>query len=251
LEEVEAKAEGGRGTGNDASMAKPPQFDGTTSWAVFWHQFEIVVEHNCWTRQEKSTYLIIALQSQATNVLHSIPKGATYEETLKALDDCFGDQHIAAAYCSQLKARTRKARKSLQEVATAIEQLAHHGYPTLPEDHIRREAGKAFMDTVEDPDIKMPLLIGGQKTVTEALREPLELQVVLLAARPQKMSTKSFWGSQSHLTRRWNTRQSGCWSCGEPGHFQGSSPYGKEAENDRHWKREDRPTRDAGIVKKV
>jgi hypothetical protein len=33
----------------------------------------------------------------------------------------------------------------------AIEQLAHRTYLTLPEDHIRREAGKAFADRLEDP----------------------------------------------------------------------------------------------------
>jgi hypothetical protein len=37
--------------------------------------------------------------------------------------------------------------------ATAIEQLAHRAYPALPEDHVRKEAGRAFTDGVEDPDI--------------------------------------------------------------------------------------------------
>jgi hypothetical protein len=35
---------------------------------------------------------------------------------------------------------------------------------TLPEDHIRTEAGKAFVDGIEDPDIKIRLLQGGEKT---------------------------------------------------------------------------------------
>jgi hypothetical protein len=115
-------------------------------------QFETVAEHNCWTRQEKSTYLITSLQSWATDVLHGIPKSATYEETLQALEERFGDQHFAATFCSQLKTRTQKAGESLQDFATAVEQLAHRAYPTLPEDHIRREAGKAFADGVEDQD---------------------------------------------------------------------------------------------------
>jgi hypothetical protein len=37
---------------------------------VFRHQFETVAEHNCWTCQKKSTYLITALQGQATDMLH-------------------------------------------------------------------------------------------------------------------------------------------------------------------------------------
>jgi hypothetical protein len=42
-------------------------------------------------------------------------------ETLQALEDHFGDS-------------------TLLSLAMAFEQLAHHVYPTLPEDHIRREA---------------------------------------------------------------------------------------------------------------
>jgi hypothetical protein len=50
----------------------------------------------------------------------------------------------------------------LQEIATAAEQVA---YPALPEDHLRREAGKAFAHGVEDPAIKIQLLLG-EKTVS-------------------------------------------------------------------------------------
>jgi hypothetical protein len=40
---------------------------------------------------EKSTYMITALQGRATDVLHGVPKGATYEKPLVALVDRFGD----------------------------------------------------------------------------------------------------------------------------------------------------------------
>jgi hypothetical protein len=84
----------------------------------------------------------------------------------------------------------------LQKFATAVKQLAHCAYPALPEDHIRREAGKAFADGVEDPTIKIQLLLGGEKTVNEALRQALELKAVLLPPRPQKVSARTFWWSQ-------------------------------------------------------
>jgi hypothetical protein len=59
LKEVEARTERGRGEGTGA--AKPPKFDGNTSWVVFRRHFETVTEHYCWARREKSTYLITAL----------------------------------------------------------------------------------------------------------------------------------------------------------------------------------------------
>jgi hypothetical protein len=72
----------------------------------------------------------------------------------------------------------------------AVEQLAHCAYPTLPEDHIRREVGK-------DPNIKIQLLLRGEKTINKALRQALELHAILVAARSHKTSTNIFSGSQS------------------------------------------------------
>jgi hypothetical protein len=48
----------------------------------------------------------------------------------------------------------------LQEFSTAIEQLANRPYLALPEDNIRRQAGKAFSDGVEDTAIKNPVAAG-------------------------------------------------------------------------------------------
>jgi hypothetical protein len=142
FKEVGAWQKSRRGRGTGAGMAEALKFDGTTLWAVFWCQFKTVAEHNCWACQEKSTYLIIALQGRATEVLHGVLKGVTYEETLEALEDRIWDQHMAAAYGSWLKSRTQGVGESLQIFATAVEWLAHCAYTAVPEDHIRREAGK-------------------------------------------------------------------------------------------------------------
>jgi hypothetical protein len=206
IAEVEARVElgvGGR-IANDAGRAKPPNFDGSTLWAMFLRQFETVADHNRWTPREKTTYSIAPLQGRACDVLHGVLRGATYEETIEALEDRFGDQHLAAAYRSQVKTRTQKAGESQQEFATAIEQLDHRAYTALPEDHVRKEAGRAFTDGVEDPDIKIQLLLGGENSVNEALRQALELQAVFLAARPRK----TLWRNTSPPTRREDHRQS-------------------------------------------
>jgi hypothetical protein len=55
-----------------------------------------------------------------------------------------------------------------------------------------RGAGKAFAYEVQDPDINIQLLLGGEKTVNEALRQALELQAVLVATRPYKNYTKTY-----------------------------------------------------------
>jgi hypothetical protein len=73
--------------------------------------------------------------------------------------------------------RTQKVGESLQDFAVAVEQLGHGPDPTLPENHMRMEAGKAFVDGVADPDIKIRLLLGGEKTLTEALRHSITTRI--------------------------------------------------------------------------
>jgi hypothetical protein len=105
-------------------------------------------------------------------VLHRVLKGATYEETLEALEDRFGDQHFVDAYHSQLKTRTQGVGELLQEFSTAVERLAHHAYSALCKDHIRRETGKVFADGLGDPAINVQLLLGGEKTVNKTQASP-------------------------------------------------------------------------------
>jgi hypothetical protein len=244
LEAVVTRAEREGEPGACARTAQRPTFDGNTSWAVFRRQFETVAEHNYWTHQEKSTYLITALKGRAAaEVLYEIPTSATYGEILQILEDRFGDQHFAVNYRCQLKTRTQMVGESLQDFAMAIEELVHRAYPALPEDHIRTEAGNAFADGVKDPFIKMQLLLGGEKTVNEALRQALALEGLLLSVRPHKASIKTFRGNRSPPTWRRDARRLRCWNCGELGHFRDSCSNGRAAKNDRRQKRDERPPR--------
>jgi hypothetical protein len=101
-------------------------------------------------------HLITALQGWATDMLQGIPNGMTCGETLQAL---------------KTVSRTQRVGEVLQEFATTIERVASRAFPSLPEDHIRMEAGKSFVNSVEDPHIKFYLLLGGEKTLSGALRQ--------------------------------------------------------------------------------
>jgi hypothetical protein len=59
---------------------------------------------------------------------------------MNATTEALGNQHLDGVYCSQLRTRTQYACESLQEFATAVEQLACCTYPGLPKDDIRRQA---------------------------------------------------------------------------------------------------------------
>jgi hypothetical protein len=158
LETVETRTEWGNAPRVGASEAPSPTFNGTTSWSVFRRQIEIIAEHTIWWNQENSTYLITTLKGQAADVLTGIPTNTTYKNNLQALEDSFGDQPFAVAYRCQVT-RTQKAGKCLQDFAIAYPMCLPHS----TEDHIGRESGKSFAYGVQDPDIKIQLLLGGEK----------------------------------------------------------------------------------------
>jgi hypothetical protein len=70
--------------------------------------------------------LITSLRGR--EVLYDIPTDPTDGETLQALEDCFGDQHFAAADCCQLTTSFQRAGEFLRDFTTADEQLAHLAY---------------------------------------------------------------------------------------------------------------------------
>jgi hypothetical protein len=78
--------------------------------------------------------VLTAPHDQAPDILHEDPEGATYEETIGATEDRFGDQSLAVGYHNQLKTRTQNDDGFLQDVSTA-----HCAFPVLYEGHVRGE----------------------------------------------------------------------------------------------------------------
>jgi hypothetical protein len=117
---------------------------------------------------------------------------ANQERILVVSEHYEGVPHMKAMHV--LTALQGQASDVLHEVEEAIGKTDDRfGPPVLPEDHIRREVGRTFAGGVADPDIKIRLLLGGKKIVSEGLRQ--ELQAVLLAAIPQNTSVRTLWRS--------------------------------------------------------
>jgi hypothetical protein len=55
-----------------------------------------------------------------------------YEKTIEVLEGRSADEHLATAYHTQLKTKTKIISESLQEFTTTVEQLAHRAYPAYP-----------------------------------------------------------------------------------------------------------------------
>jgi hypothetical protein len=65
--------------------------------------------------------------------------------------------------------------------ATAIEQVIHRASLALHKEHVRRGTHKAFGNGIRDRGIKQQLFLGGQRTLNEALKQTLVLEVLKLA----------------------------------------------------------------------
>jgi hypothetical protein len=72
------------------------------------------VKHYNWAPSIKAMHLVAHLKLWASNVLHGAPKGAMYEETIEALEDRFGNQHLATGYGNQLRTRNQNDGEFLQ-----------------------------------------------------------------------------------------------------------------------------------------
>ena len=122
------------------------------------------------------------LQGKTADILHTVPAEATYEDIVGELRDRFGDQ-LAAAYRSQLMARALASGETLQEFAAAVEQLPHRAFVGLPVS-IKTEAAQSFIDGVRDREVKQHLLMGGDRTLKEAINQALKLEATKTTAGP-------------------------------------------------------------------
>jgi hypothetical protein len=147
----------GGSTATGTNRVETPKLDGLTSWDSSATSLRLWWGNYKWAPCIKAKHLLAAPQRWASDVLQNFPREVTYEETIEALEDCFGDQNLSPAYGSQLKTRTQSAGESLQKFATAVEQLTYRAYLVISENLIRSKQAWNSSTVVGDPDIKIHL----------------------------------------------------------------------------------------------
>jgi ribosomal protein L34E len=90
-------------------------------------------------------------------------------------------------------------------------------------DHIQTEAAHAFIDGIRDGEVKQHLLLGGDRTLNEALNQAMKLDAAKAAAWPTsrvREVTRVPTGRPPTPPERRRSEQPVCWWCGQPGHLQ-------------------------------
>jgi hypothetical protein len=84
--------------------------------------------------------------------------------------------------------------------------LTHCAHEELSEHLFSIEAAHAFSDGIRERDIRRQLLFGGNKTLSEAFSQALELEAADIAAeapsRVRNTTARTFWKIQPLLPRR-------------------------------------------------
>jgi hypothetical protein len=113
----------------------------------------------------------------------------------------------------------------LQEFAAAVEQLVHRALVRLPVGFIQREAAHAFIDGVWDRKVKQHLLMGGDRTLNEALNQAVKLKAAKAAAVPPAwLPLRKVVGTPAPPTESHRRGRTVCWQCGSTGHLRKGCP---------------------------
>jgi hypothetical protein len=129
---------------------------------------------------------------------------------------------------------TQLTGEPLQEFSTTLKQMTHCAFPPLHEDSIHRGTGKASVYGVREWSPKWQLLLGSERSVSEAFRQTIELKVLKLAVRYHirlwKTSDRTLWQSLHPPNGGRGYQQLTCWCYWSTGSFLNFCPHKLEEE---------------------
>jgi hypothetical protein len=105
--------------------------------------------------------------------------------------------------------------------------LTHRVFPEIHEDHVRRGPGKVFCNGKRDQGIKQQQLVGGKKTLDEAHKQTLELEVGLSSGFGKRVKGHC-GGAGPFPNGRRDYRQLKRRRTRSTGHFGNFCPLGEE-----------------------
>jgi hypothetical protein len=122
------------------------------------------------------------------------------------------DHQVAEAYLSQLKVRTQRSGKSLQELTVTTKQLA-----TRPLVCYLRTSSYMFANRMKGREVKQHLLMDGERFLNKALNEALKIEDVKAPARPPmrlwEVRGRAPMGTWLPLAELHGTGWPKCWKC--------------------------------------
>ncbi len=172
---------------NHAQMPRTnaPYYDGTSPWADYLVQFEIVAELNGWNDGLKAMYLATSLRGVAQSVLGDLDElGRRHYPTLVArMNQRFGSENQTEMFRAILRNRTRKPGETLPDLAHEIRRLVKLAYPTGQQGIIEDLAKNHFIDALPEGEYRWNIQQTRPRNLDEAVRVAVELEAFHIAEK--------------------------------------------------------------------
>ena len=219
------------------TFMKPPQFDGKAAWSAYFKQFEAAANANNWTSEVRATFLTLSLRGDAAEVLDKLSKAeqGDYESLVKHLEMRYGRGHLKQVYRSQLKARRQRSNESLTEFEFDVSRLSRLAWPDVDQDTLEQLTVDAFLDGLQDREVKVQVTLSRPTKIVEALARALDMEAVKTSCRTQAHVRQLDEDDDEDLVCRLEEliakrkAELRCWKCGELGHVRSRCKNGGKA----------------------
>jgi len=179
--------------------AKLGTYDGSKCFETFLAKFRNCAEYFGWNTKDQLFHLKASLDGTAGQVLWDIPENITVERLIDILRNRFGTQNQAERYRAELRKRKRRRNESLQSLYQDICRLMSLAYPGPTSSLSEVVARDAFLEALDNPQLRIRILEREPGTLDEVLRIASHYEAL---ERDNDQETSDKWGNHDRNQRR-------------------------------------------------
>ena len=149
----------------------PETYDGNTPLIDYLTHFYLVAAANKWTDDQKALHLAISLRGSAQQLLTtlSFQVRGDFTALVAALKQRFSSQMLERLHRTELRNLKRTPEQTLPELGAYIKRLVFSAYPGASWDTREMLAIEAFMNALQDYDLKLRVYDSKPETLDEAV----------------------------------------------------------------------------------
>jgi len=158
--------------------AKLGTYNGSTCLETFLAKFENCSEYLNWSVRDRLFPLKASLEGPAGQLLWNAPKDITVNRLIELLRNRFGTDNQAERYRAELRARKRQPNELLQSLYHDIARLMSLAYPGQTGVISEVVARDAFLEALDEPQLRIRILERKRKTLEDALHMAYRLEAL-------------------------------------------------------------------------
>ena len=160
-----------------------------SDWATYKIHFQMCMRANRWGPQEAVEELSAALRGEALKTLALFPADMLTLQNLTAeMDRVFGPSDKEQLYAMRMKGRIRQPDESIPQLGQSIKELAASAYPTMPVEYRDVIAKEAFVEAVNDTQLRQAIYRDRAETLSEAVNAAAEWECFQQVEKGRKQS---------------------------------------------------------------